>query len=122
MSFLVKTKTSPTLILCLVVRRGVAIGFAVLGILIAGAVVIGIDGRPTLGGAKPVITVSGLAVSDNRQNQQEASASQLGPSGLSHASPPPPEVLRDYSHAQSVYDQEAKPGDFVTPPAVSVEH
>lgn len=46
----------------------------------------------------------------------------LGLSGLSHAKPPDPDQLRDYGQAQAVYDAEAKPGGFVTPPSVSVAH
>lgn len=46
----------------------------------------------------------------------------LGRSGLPHDRPPDPAQLRDYRQAQAVYDAEAKPGDFVTPPSVSVAH
>lgn len=43
-------------------------------------------------------------------------------SGLSHGVPPDPASLRDAPHRQSIYDAEAKPGSFVTPPNVSIEH
>lgn len=43
-------------------------------------------------------------------------------SGLGHGRPPDPEALRDAPHRQAVYDAEAKPGEFVTPPSVSIEH
>ncbi len=49
-------------------------------------------------------------------------ASPAPRSGLGHASPPDPEALRDAPHRQAVYDAEAKPGEFVTPPNVSIEH
>ncbi|MDP3676354.1 MAG: hypothetical protein Q8R44_14875, partial [Novosphingobium sp.] len=38
------------------------------------------------------------------------------------AGPPSPEPLRDNPQAQAAYDASAKPGDYVTPPSVSVEH
>jgi len=47
---------------------------------------------------------------------------EIGAAGLSHKQPPPLEQLRDYRQRQAIYDQEAKSGDFVTPPAVSIEH
>lgn len=37
-------------------------------------------------------------------------------------SPPSPELLRDNRVGQAAYDASARPGDFVTPPSVSVEH
>lgn len=43
-------------------------------------------------------------------------------SGLSHMVPPEPELLRGAPSRQATYDAEAEPGDFVTPPNVSVEH
>ena len=43
-------------------------------------------------------------------------------SGLGHAQPPDPEALRDAPGRQATYDAEAKPGEFVTPPHVSIEH
>lgn len=46
----------------------------------------------------------------------------VGGSGLRHDIAPDPRAFRDYGHLQTVYDQEAKPGEFVTPPRVSVEH
>lgn len=41
---------------------------------------------------------------------------------LSHRAPPPPAALANNPTAQSVYDAGAAPGDFVTPPSVSIEH
>jgi hypothetical protein len=43
-------------------------------------------------------------------------------SGLGHEEPPDPQALRNAPNRQAVYDAEAKPGQFVTPPNVSVEH
>ena len=43
-------------------------------------------------------------------------------SGLRHEEPPDPEVLRNAPRRQAIFDAEAKPGEFVTPPIVSVEH
>jgi hypothetical protein len=43
-------------------------------------------------------------------------------SGLGHAQAPDPEALRDAPARQATYDAEAKPGEFVTPPNVSIEH
>lgn len=43
-------------------------------------------------------------------------------SKLGHEEPPDPEVLRNAPHRQAIYDAEARPGDFVTPPNVSIEH
>ena len=43
-------------------------------------------------------------------------------SGLGHARPPDPATLRDAPERQAAYDAEAKPGEFVTPPNVSIEH
>ena len=37
-------------------------------------------------------------------------------------SAPSPELLRNNPQAQAAYDASARPGDFVTPPSVSVEH
>jgi hypothetical protein len=37
-------------------------------------------------------------------------------------SPPPPDRLRNNPQAQAAYDASAKPGDYVTPPNVSIEH
>lgn len=42
--------------------------------------------------------------------------------GLGHEQAPDPETLRDAPHRQAVYDAEAQPGEFVTPPNVSIEH
>lgn len=36
--------------------------------------------------------------------------------------PPSPDLLRDNPQAQAAYDASAQPGDYVTPPSVSVEH
>ena len=104
------------------IRRRLAIGLGAFGVLMAGAFGIGTNGKQTAVETKQFVTVSGSAVNDSAQVRSETRAPKLGPSGLSHETPPPLEALRDYSHAQSVYDQEAKPGDFVTPPAVSVAH
>lgn len=49
-------------------------------------------------------------------------ASPVPSSGLGHSRPPDPEALRDAPQRQAVYDAEAKPGEFVTPPSVSIEH
>lgn len=43
-------------------------------------------------------------------------------SGLSHARAPTSEALRDAPERQAAYDAEARPGEFVTPPNVSIEH
>ena len=43
-------------------------------------------------------------------------------SGLTHARPPEPAVLRDAPARQALYDAEAKPGEFVTAPNVSEPH
>ena len=93
-----------------------------LGLLTVGAAMVATDESSTISVTKQFVTVSGSAMNDSLLNRPATRAPKLGRSGLSHATPPPLEVLRDYSHAQSVYDQEAKPGDFVTPPAVSIEH
>lgn len=42
-------------------------------------------------------------------------------SGLNHAAPPAHETLRDAPARQALYDAEAQPGEFVTPPNVSIE-
>ena len=49
-------------------------------------------------------------------------ASPVPSSGLGHSRPPDPEALRDAPGRQATYDAEAKPGEFVTPPSVSIEH
>ena len=49
-------------------------------------------------------------------------ASPAPMSGLGHDGPPDPEALRNAPARQAAYDAEAKPGEFVTPPNVSVEH
>lgn len=43
-------------------------------------------------------------------------------SNLSHAVAPTPSDLSDAPSRQAIYDAEANPGDFVTPPNVSVGH
>ena len=43
-------------------------------------------------------------------------------SGLGHARPPDPEALREAPARQAAYDAEARPGEFVTPPNVSIAH
>lgn len=103
-------------------KRPIAVGLAALVIVVAGAMKLSRDEIPQSGGAKHFVQVPRTAVIDNASEPQRDRERKLGPSGISHDTPPPLEVLRDYSHAQSVYDQEAKPGDFVTPPAVSVAH
>jgi hypothetical protein len=41
---------------------------------------------------------------------------------ITHDEPPDPEMLRNAPAAQAYYDATAQPGDFVTPPTVSIEH
>jgi hypothetical protein len=41
---------------------------------------------------------------------------------MSHARAPNPGSLRNAPGRQAAYDAEAKPGEFVTPPNVSIEH
>lgn len=57
-----------------------------------------------------------------RPSSHPTPASGLVASGLSHRTPPPMVYLQDRPDIQAAYDAEAQPGDFVTPPAVSVEH
>jgi hypothetical protein len=49
-------------------------------------------------------------------------AAALDPQLHSHAKPPPPAALADNVAAQATYDAQATPGDFVTPPSVSIAH
>ncbi len=104
------------------VDRRVVIALAALLIVIAGAVTMGSNGNLEPRSAKQFVQLSGSAESGEAPDPPVDDAPKLGASGISHATPPPLDALRDYSHAQSVYDQEAKPGDFVTPPAISIEH
>lgn len=62
---------------------------------------------------------------------QPAALSQIAPatrstgepvSGLSHSEAPELGSLRDAPSRQAAYDAEARSGEFVTPPQVSVEH
>jgi hypothetical protein len=105
-------------------NRRVAFAIAALGVLfgVAGVVTIGSNANPDPSSEKQFVQLPKSTESKKATVRRIEDASKLGPSGLSHDKPPPLEALRDYSHAQSVYDQEAKPGDFVTPPAVSIEH
>lgn len=48
--------------------------------------------------------------------------SEPGAALPSHREPPPPGALANNAARQAAYDAEAKPGDFVTPPIVSIEH
>ena len=41
---------------------------------------------------------------------------------ITHDEPPDPELLRNAPAAQAYYDAAAEPGDYVTPPSVSVRH
>lgn len=50
------------------------------------------------------------------------SPATLGATLRASETPPSPDLLRDNPQAQAAYDASAKPGDFVTPPSVSVEH
>lgn len=51
-------------------------------------------------------------------NAKSSSANSLRSLGTA----PDPEVLRGDAELQAAYDSGARPGDFVTPPAVSVDH
>jgi hypothetical protein len=44
-----------------------------------------------------------------------------GGGGIDHERPPAPETLNT-AQAQRIYDATAEPGDFVTPPNVSIPH
>ena len=50
------------------------------------------------------------------------SPADLAASLRAQSGPPSPELLRDSPQAQAAYDASAQPGDYVTPPSVSVEH
>lgn len=54
-----------------------------------------------------------------------AAPTPLGDRGgtlLSHREPPPASALANDPARQAAYDAEAKPGEFVTPPNISIEH
>jgi hypothetical protein len=99
-----------------------AAGIVALLIIAAGVTTMVWLGDNATAPRRQLVTVSQPDALKTSTELREDAVPRLGPSGLPHDRPPPLEALRDYSHAQSVYDQEAKPGDFVTPPAVSVEH
>lgn len=105
-------------------NREVALALAALVVVIgiAGAIAIGSNADLNPSSKNQFVQLPKPAEISKSTVRPIDDAPKLGPSGLSHDTPPPLEALRDYSRAQSVYDQEAKPGDFVTPPAVSIEH
>lgn len=93
-----------------------------LGVAAIGAIAIALSegGAPSRSAAGPqpiMVRTSSPEVPDFRILSSPAPAS-----GLGHAQPPNPETLRDAPGRQAVYDAEAKPGEFVTPPNVSIEH
>lgn len=66
----------------------------------------------------PAAPMAGVPLPAPRPTAQAALAATLRAS----RSAPSPELLRDAPQAQTAYDASAAPGDFVTPPSVSVEH
>lgn len=55
-------------------------------------------------------------------NPQPTSSAQLASTLRAQARPPSPDLLRENPQTQAAYDASARPGDYVTPPSVSVEH
>lgn len=87
--------------------------------LIAGLAVWGLRPGPNpTSQARPVA----LPLAATARAAPGVAGSPVPSSGLGHAQPPDPETLRDAPGRQAVYDAEAKPGEFVTPPNVSIEH
>lgn len=93
---------------------------AVVGLgLIAGLAVWGLRPEPSPTPHARHVTLPPAAATHAAPG---VAASPVPSSGLGHAQPPDPEALRDAPHRQAVYDAEARPGEFVTPPNVSIEH
>ena len=98
-------------------RRALA-AIAGLG-LIAGLAVWGQRSDPT---PAPQATPVTLPLAATAEAAPGVAASPVPRSGLSHVGPPDPDALRDAPHRQAIYDAEARQGEFVTPPNVSIEH
>ena len=56
------------------------------------------------------------------QRAQPIPSTTSGLARLSHRVAPNPEALANDARAQAAYDAAAQPGDFVTPPQVSIAH
>jgi hypothetical protein len=90
------------------------------GLLVVAALA-GLGWRPGGPAPRPVSAVqlpSTVAV----YPQGVVHASPAPATGMSHARAPNPGSLRNAPGRQAAYDAEAKPGEFVTPPNVSIEH
>jgi len=94
----------------------VAAGAALVAALVAWS------GRPGGSASSPARSVQlpGAAAATSGLAAIQASAAPS--SGLGHARPPDPAALREAPARQAAYDAEARPGEFVTPPNVSIEH
>ena len=71
---------------------------------------------PVANGAQPLPPETVTALS--RPSAADTAASDL----RSSRQPPPPDALAGNAELQAAYDASAKPGEFVTPPQVSVPH
>lgn len=93
-----------------------------LGVAAIGAIAIALSegGTPSSSAAGPQPIV--LPTSSPEGPAFGILSSPAPVSGLGHAQAPDPEALRNAPTRQATYDAEARPGEFVTPPNVSIEH
>lgn len=96
-------------------------GLIVFG-LAAALLQIGGDAMPESGESETLVSLPGTIPSSDQEGVRPTPTPATGRSGLRHDVAPDPALFREYRQLQTVYDQEAKPGEFVTPPSVSVEH
>lgn len=101
--------------------RSLGIAFAAVGLLAIMALQITID--PPARRTEGIVTLPAFSPLDGSGPAPRAtSAAQAALTLRGSGSPPVPETLRDSPAVQAAYDVSARPGDFVTPPSVSVEH